>query len=131
MTSRFALVLMRAAAGLALAAAAGASALANDALKGTWVGKVGSNAVTFTVDSAQGGTLTGSIKGGVSLTYAVSGSPPSAANARGTFQGNAVTIKTSGGTWAMQLQGNQLNGTYTPDSTGSRARPAEIALTKR
>jgi hypothetical protein len=42
-----------------------------------------------------------------------------------------VTLKTPGGTWAMQLQGNQLNGTYTPDSTGSRARAATIELTKR
>jgi hypothetical protein len=131
MTSRFLLGLVRVAAGLALAAAAGASALANDALKGTWVGKVGANAVTLTIDSAQAGTLTGSVKGGVSLTYTVSGGPPSAANAKGSFQGNSVTLKTPGGTWAMQLQGNQLNGTYTPDSTGSRARAATIELTKR
>jgi hypothetical protein len=79
---------VRVAAGLGLAAAAGAAALANDALKGTWVGKVGANAVTLTIDTAQAGTLTGSVKGGVSLTYTVSGGPPSAANAKGSFQGN-------------------------------------------
>jgi hypothetical protein len=131
MKQRLGLGLARIALGTVLAAAAAATALANDALKGTWTGNVGSNSVTLVIQSAQGGTLTGSIKGGTSLNYAVSGAPPSAANGQGTFQGNSVSIKTPGGTWAMQLQGNQLKGRYTPDSTGPRARAADIALTKR
>ena len=36
-----------------------------------------------------------------------------------------------GGVWAMQLQGNQLKGRYTPGSTSARARETDIALTKQ
>ncbi len=109
-------------------AAAAMPALANDALKGRWVGPVGSVQATLVIQNAQAGTLTGTMKAG-NLNYAISGAPASAANGQGTFQGNAVTIKTPGGTWAMQLQGNQLKGRYTPDS--SRGRATDIALSKQ
>jgi len=118
----------RLAGALMLAAAAAAPALANDALKGRWVGPVGSVQATLTIQNAAAGTLTGTMRAG-NLNYSISGGPPSASNGQGTFQGNAVTIKTPGGTWAMQLQGNQLQGRYMPDS--ARGRATDIALTKQ
>lgn len=114
--------------GATIVAVVAAPAMANDALKGRWVGPVGSVQATLVIQNAQGGTLTGTMKAG-NLNYAISGGPASAANGQGTFQGNAVTIKTPGGTWAMQLQGNQLKGRYTPDST--RGRATDIALSKQ
>ena len=116
------------AAAATIVAVVAAPAMANDALKGRWVGPVGSVQATLVIQNAQAGTLTGTMKAG-NLNYAISGGPPSAANGQGTFQGNAVTIKTPGGTWAMQLQGNQLKGRYMPDST--RGRATDIALSKQ
>lgn len=105
-------------------------ALANDALKGRWVGPVGSVQATLVITNAQAGALTGTMRAG-NLNYTISGAAPSASNGQGTFQGSAVTIRTPGGVWAMQLQGNQLKGRYTPGSTGARARETDIALTKQ
>ena len=117
-------------AAVVIAGAMSLPAFANDALKGRWVGPVGSVQATLTIQSAAAGTLTGSMRAG-NLNYTITGAAPSASNGQGTFQGSAVTIKTPGGTWAMQLQGNQLKGRYTPDSTSSRARATDIALTKQ
>jgi hypothetical protein len=115
---------VRFAAAVVVAGAISLPAFANDALKGRWVGPVGSVQATLTIQNAAAGTLTGTMTAG-NLNYTISGAAPSASNGQGTFQGAAVTIKTPGGTLAMQLQGNQLRGRYCFVSAISVARPRD------
>src|SRR5262245_60212981 len=96
-------------------------ALADEALVGRWTGTVGRVAVTVTIETAQGGTLTGTIVSSVASTT-ISNRPRDATNANGTYQGNAVTIDGAGGLWRMQLQGNQLRGRWYDTTGQARAR---------
>lgn len=110
---------MRLASGLCVACAAlvlaatAPAADANDALRGTWRGTVGTSTVILKVDQVRGGALFGTYDFVGAAKYTLSDAPPNAANAEAKFEGSAVTIRTPGGLYRLQHAGSTLSGTYT------------------
>lgn len=115
------------AAAFAAFAAAAPAAMANDALKGKWIGTIGSSSLRMEIEAAKGGALTGTLSSNA-FSYKLDANKPAAGTAQLGIRGGAVTIRAVDGTFDLRLQGRTLTGRYLP--TAARARPRDVSLTR-
>jgi hypothetical protein len=108
-------------------AAAAPLAMANDALKGKWLGTIGSSSLQMMIEGGKDGALTGTISS-TSFSYKLGAEKPAAGIAQMSVRGETVTIKAVDGTFDLQLQGRMLKGRYFPAT--ERARPRDVSLTR-